>query len=554
MSTLLFLETRQFVNYIKLSFRSPKRLIPVIFFILWLLSITFNTWIARGGLSGHGRPPVMPGGPGAGIAWPILFGLGMIATFYMLVRSFSESLIVFGLPEMDFLFPTPVDQRLVMSGKLLKVYAKTSVMVVFWLLVMTPMMVSISAGSSSGALGFIGIIAALAYIVLLINVCTILNLIASHKEGGKWWLASAMEWAVYCLAIFAVYVSLMGYLRTGDVVAGLTGAATHPLFMVLLLPMKWAVDLAVSPITGWKPGFGAEFAFLCLLGIVSYALVLIRGENPYEPSLTISVRRAAVRAAIRSGEWGKAKAELLKHKRKAAKERTTFPPFGRGATAILWKNFNVSLRESGKQFVFLVVIIAIAAFASRIVFAGMSPTAVHIAAVGMLAYLVWIGSMFQLHRLRADLKSVNILKPMPIPAWQLISVQVLHGAILVSVFIWLAVGLIVILYGMPSRSPLVPAAFVFPCIVLASISSQAFVSVLYPDWGDVGQRFLGGMLSMLASMFAIGLPMGISALFWFLKVSPILWVPIVGCIALSISAGGIALGAYAFKRHDPTDE
>jgi len=167
---------------------------------------------------------------------------------------------------------------------------------------------------------------------------------------------------------------------------------------------------------------------------------------------------------------------------------------------------------------------------------------------------MWLFSAFMMQGFRADLKQVNTLKPMPIQAWKLILAEIAHGVILVSLGSWLLIALVAIVYGMTERSLLPLAAIAFPSIALSVVSSQAAVTVLYPSWEDASQRFLGSMLGMLAAGLALGPPVALGALLWAFRAGTILTALVVTLSALGISAGGIALGSHAYKRHDPTSE
>jgi hypothetical protein len=553
MKPILYLEIRQFVNAVKLTIRSPKRLIPALVFGVWFCFVFVSNSFSRGGL--HHVPAGLVPEMWVERLWSSVFALGVLITIWLLQRAFSESLIVFGMPEVDFVFPTPIRRRVVMSLKLLKMYVKLGLYLAFIIYFISGPMQLLSMASGRGPSMAVGWFGALLYGILLLNVYTIINLIVSCREDGRWWLAYVVRGVAYGLILLAVVVAAVGYLRTGNIADSLALAVTQPVFIALMLPVRWAADLMVSPFIGWQRIFGIELAALGLLAAASYVLVLLRKENPYEPSLSISARSSAARAAIRSGDWSRARAELLKSKPKASRPKFGIPPFGRGAVAVVWKNLNVLARSSGAQIRFAIALIVVAVIMSHaVVGQKVTPRDVELFVIFGLLYVMWLFSAFMMQGFRADLKQVNILKPIPIPAWKLILAEIAHGVVLVSLGSWLLIALVAIVYGTAERSLLPLAAISFPFVALSVVSSQAAVTVLYPSWEDASQRFLGSMLGMLAGGLAIGPPVALGAVLWAVRAGTVLTALVVTLSALGISIGGIALGSYAYKRHDPTSE
>ncbi len=62
------------------------------------------------------------------------------------------------------------------------------------------------------------------------------------------------------------------------------------------------------------------------------------------------------------------------------------------------------------------------------------------------------------------------------------------------------------------------------------------------------------MLSTALGALAIVPPLAVGALLWYLQVPLLIAVPGVICSSLAIATGGIALGAAAYNKFDPTSE
>jgi hypothetical protein len=78
--------------------------------------------------------------------------------------------------------------------------------------------------------------------------------------------------------------------------------------------------------------------------------------------------------------------------------------------------------------------------------------------------------------------------------------------------------------------------------------------VLYPNIQDVSQQYIGGLISMLLAGIALGPPIGLGVLFWYLKLPLWLGIPLIIAVSLAIAIAGITAGAAIYRRHDPTDE
>ena len=549
MNTLLYLEARQIANYARVTLRSPKRLIPAIIIVVYMMIFLGPQLLLR--LVGPRHlvsitftmPPQIPIG---------LFAILSLAMVYKVHKSFSESMVTFPLADIDFLFPTPIRRRTILGLRLLGLYAKVGLYVLFFAFIFG-MQVSMFAQVSVGI--SVTCVVTLLFVVFLVNICTAINLVATFREGRKWWLAYLVRGAAYVLVFFVAGRLLLGYMQTRDLTQSAVQTFNHPLVTMLLLPAKWTADLMLSPFTGWKPGFGGEFLGMWLLAIGSLALVLSRNENPYEPSLMVSARAAAIRSAVRRGGFGKLRAEMQKFRPQKAKAAGGIPPFGRGPIALVWKNLNITMRTSGRALIAIPFIGVVLLGGLRLAAPNQfSLKEVQLLATALIAYLLFISSTIMLHSFRADLKQANILRPMPIPAWQVIAVQGVHSTLISMAVAWIVVILISLFYGFDARSPLTIAVLALPFAAYASLCWQAVAAVIYPNPDDPTQQFVGNMLSGLAGAVSIGPAIAIGALGWFLHLGVVLPAMMIAAFSIGMAIGGILLSASLYKRFDPTEE
>ena len=550
MSILLYLEARQIVNYARITLRSPKRLIPAILVVLWMLMFIGPQMMLR--LMGTRHPIsvlsfTMP--PQIPIA---LFALLSIVMIYKVHKSFSEGMVTFPLADIDFLFPTPISRRTILGLRLLGLYARVGLYVAFFgfifgyqLSMVAPTSVGISISG----------IALILFAVFVVNICTTINLVATFREAKKWWLSYAVRWLAYGLLIFVLGDLLLGYMQAGSLAQSAVATFKHPLVTTSLLPAKWTADIALSPFTGWKPGYGGELLGMWALALGSLALVLSRNENPYEPSLMISARAAAIRSAVRRGGFGKLRTEMQKFRPKETRAGIAIPPFGRGAIALLWKSLNTTMRTSGTALMAVPFIAAIVLGGLRLA----APQEVGVREIQTIAtvligYLLFISSTIMLHSFRGDLKQANILRPMPIPAWQVIALQGVHSTLISTAIAWVVVILISIFYGLNVQSPLTIAVLALPFAAYASLCWQAVAAVIYPNPEDPTQQFVGNMLSGFAGFVTIGPVVGIGALGWLFHLGVVIPAMMIAAFSTGMAIGGILLSSWLYKRFDPTDE
>ena len=164
----------------------------------------------------------------------------------------------------------------------------------------------------------------------------------------------------------------------------------------------------MSMFQGWQPAFGWQMPVLALLALGTMLMVLARKENPYEPSLRISAQKALIRTAIKSGGWSSVRVHLMSNRIKSAP--TLIAPFGRGATAILWKNMLISARVSRPALIAVTIIVPAIALIGRATIKdkGLLEFAPEVM-TGVVLYMSWILAMMMQQMLVHRKNIVNTL-------------------------------------------------------------------------------------------------------------------------------------------------
>ncbi len=556
MKALLYLEYRTIVNEIRRTLRSPRRLIPGLITLGMLLFLFQHR---SGSPSRHAMDPRVLDLLGQHIEYvrPAVFGLVTLLSSLILTAALGQSLIAFRQNELDYLVPSGLDRRLIMGSKLLglmsKVLGLPAVFAIMWL----PSVRSVLAGK--GAVVWPAFIGFCAFGFFFLSLYTLVNLIGAYRPGGKWWASLLVRGLAVSAVGFPFILALGGWLLAGNPLVYLLPALRSPITTTAFFPVKWLTDLLLAVVTGWSPVLTAELAGLVLLAGVVFAATISRKENPYEPSLTSSAGLVAVMVASHSGELQALAARVRDAElRKIKPARTSIPPFGRGAWAFVWKSAVSTRRGYFNACVGILLVIVVLIAVPKIVMAALgehsdsTPSAM--VALCLLPILIMFGSLAAMHELRADLKQANIVKPMPIAAWQIMAAETAHATGLLSLAAWVVLAELAALYGVPHNGSMLVIALTVPFVIAACSCVQVPISVIYPDWEEATSQSTGSGLTILLTVSVLGFSLLIGTGLWGLG----LWRPAVAlalilfCSAMSIA--GTAVGTFLFQRYDPTNE
>ncbi len=548
MRPLLYLEFLSIKNAIIYSARSPKRIIPVVIIGLYMVSsfVSAIVMAASGGAPGSMRTQqfivniidyVEPG---------IFLALSLIALAFI-YSAFGTSNMFFSLANIDFLFPAPVAKRDVLILKLIKDYIKygAGILIVFFALSWVFMSMS---GSDFFPTVVYAFIAVTAFVILSVNIAHIVNLVFTMGYRRLAKLGTVLKLGVLAAIIALVIFGVSQFVVEGVEFASLTDTLAAN---TILLPAKWTAMVLVSPMTTFGGAEKQALIFTIIASVVSFALVVMRNENVYEPSIEISTKRARIINAIRSGDTSAVRAEKMRNRKAGKGFGLGIPPFGRGAIAFLWKHLVVRYRVSSAQIVLGVALMAGIAYVLGIIFQS-PPKGIRI--IYVVFYLgAFFSFLFQGY-FRDELRHVNTTMAMPVKGWKIILVEVLAftfyvfaGSCLFGFFIW---------YFVPGTEliRIAGSLVIVFFLSLAVVPASALASIIYPRATDFAQTILMNMVSLL--LFAVALLPGIlMAILLYAFIKPGLWHTVVAVSAVYFIVGlvGVILCGKAFEKFDPTD-
>jgi hypothetical protein len=550
---LIYLELRQFVNSVRNTVRSPRRLIPSLITGAWVVAwFVQSLLLMTGAGTGLGRLETVAtvDVPTATIR-QIVFVMLSIGSVAVMYSALSSGLMVFSIAQIDFLFPTPISRRKVLLVKLFRDYLKYLFWVAFFfLLIGSPLLGSL--GISVFPWGLVSIGAILALLLFVVNISHTINIVFAFSFERLKQADLIFRAALILVAASAIGYGVYRYLTTGDWVGGVLFAVDSPVVNAVFAPAGWCADLFVAPLRGVIAEEWIRFALLWILAVGSTVLLLSRRENVYEPSLGVSLSYARRRQAAGGRSYTEARLEALREKGARSAGGPAIPPFGQGATAFLWKNLLLRYRLHWRQLALMAVLPLLIVYSVRR-FATDDSVAQNIPYA--MAYIVWILAMAAQAEMRADLKHSNTVKAMPISAWKLVLAQVLSSVVYLSAGIGLFSFLLWLLVPASRGPALIATALATPFVGFANVSAAFIPGLLYPDARDVAQNYICGMVGFLLASVAI-LPtvvLGVT-LIVVLRASPMVALIPVAIANLLVGVAGVSIAGAIFRRFDPTSE
>lgn len=555
MKPLIYLELRQFVNSVKNTARSPKRLIPTLLIGAWiaawfLQSLLFFT--GHGSIDPAASLPISESlAEQRTLIETALFLVLSVGSVMVMYGAFSSGLMVFSVAQIDFMFPTPISRRKVLLVKLIRDYSKYVFWVVFvFMFVGSPMFRSVQA--SIFPWGIVSIAAVVALLVLVVNVAHTINVVFTFGYEKLRQARLLIKAALVVIPSSAAAYWLFLFAKSHDSLASLISAGNSPVMNGIFAPARWCAELCLAPLVGVTPDEWMHFWLLWALAGGSLALLLSRRENIYEPSLGISVKFAKRRRMASARSFADLRVEALREKGAKHVKGVAIPAFGLGATAFLWKNLLLRHRIHRSQIIYmllapLLIVCLIGRFVTEPSLARYVP--------GLMIYIVWILSMMAQTEMRNDLKYANTVKSMPIAAWKIMSAQIAGsvlylagGTALFSLYLWMLLP--------PARGEvLVACAVASPFIGFANISASTISGLLYPETRDFAQNYLCGMIGFLMSSIAMAPTVVLSLVTHFLLGWPMYLTVVLVCVAnMIVGMAGVTISGAIFRRFDPTSE
>jgi hypothetical protein len=542
---MTLLALRQLRNGIRTSLTDYRKLIPLIVILFFIGTQVLSAVL----LAGH-EPPRLQGGrsilQGQADTFRIAaFLILSIISIGIIDYGFAEGFLAFSLADVDYLFPSPVPRRLILAYRLA---AKTALSffqaaLFFYFLIWRALETFIPGDATLTA----GLVALLGLFFCLGGYASIAFALKLIFGFGR--LATVRRWT---MGILALAVLLLGYTYWQHGMVGL-GRVTHNwLVIAVFYPCQLAAEALTAPLREGQSGVPA-MAQLALFYVAATALLFSRKENFYEASLEGSERQARMVQAAKEQNWSAMFAiQAEKKKRRArpdGKEKPyTVPPFGRRGGALLWANMCAAAKRPFANFWGpLVGGVGVAVVGTTSLPEGFGAIVVG----ALVCYLLFILTMSGMQVFRQAVTRQPLVRPLPLPNWQVVVADVAPRVLFSCLFSW---GAGIVLLFNPVRNSEVVAPLLLICIPSALVGLnliQFMLAMWYPDAQDKLQQMLAGFVSLFLTMAVV------SVMVMALLVPLLLRVPVGLAVLIfmipSVLAAGILLyfASVVYARFQP---
>jgi len=555
LKSLIYLESRIFINSIRNLSRSPKRLIPGLIFFAWLIATIANLWQVSNYNSSHSSPQfdALQAMPIGRIETGVFVLLASISAI-IIYNAFDSGIMAFSISDVDFLFATPIPRQDVLMFRLLKDYLKYTV----WVLLMTMFMLPlISAGFGAIGLslmpeGLISLSAILALVYLVANIAHLVNIIFSFGFQRMQTAGVVVKSVILAVPAIAVVYTLIQYFRTGDIWVSLLWAVDSPVPQYLFAPAKWTAGLFLAPLIGMtRDGWGQLFMLWVLAGF-SFLILLSRRENIYEPAIQTSVKTAQRRSAISSGDQMELIVNKLRDKGVTRRGMVTLPSSASPLEAVFWKNVLVRYRSSTLRVIFsLLAPILVVIYLWQVI----PDKQVVVYLPLFIAYMSFVLPFSVQPEMRSDLRYAAVIKSTPVSGLGVMLAQA-ACTLLYAVPGIFGMGLAFWFLMPASRGELLFASSVTAVFLLFSNTTAFMIAgLLYPNNKDVAQNYLCVIVGMIFSSL-IFVPTVIIALFtkWYLGLSITESAAAVCLANVILGAAGVTLAGQIYRAYEPSGE
>lgn len=565
MRPLLFLTVRCLVNGIKRALGSPRRLLSILFGLLYYVFVFLRPYGT--GFSGRSSnlPPIDFGFdlPPLNVLHAFAFGGFALLTVMLALTTASIQRLAFRPADVDVLFATPLNPRLILIFRLIRDYM---------LALMFPLLFII-IGWRPTAAGFTSLIRNLpdphsaAYVFrsmslayFLMTLCWVaigyaLSLFVNRNDliSDRNKQVITYGGAVGILGI-AGYIAWQISLNPG--LEGFVHLANDPILHVIFFTATAASTMVMAPLQGnWAPFFLSMFGLLALTaGAISVAMTQV--DYMYDQAAargfdSLKLRRMQQKGDLMAVAEERARSGKMKVRSLGWMMRVRL----KGPFAILWREVIMQGRANP---------VMILVFAGIGVLFGVMPLLsgeTDVAAsgsifLGMQAMSVFMGSIVIAQSGFIEvLRRVDFEKPLPFTPSMISLFEVTAKALPATFSVYLASA--ICLAARPAMwAYCLASAIGLPLVAILFCSVVFLITVLFPDIDDPTQRsFRGGMIML--GLAIVLLPVMIVALgLMFLLPGPpgvLLGATLAAATALGLSFLVSLLSGNLYAQFNPSE-
>ena len=485
---LSFWKTR---NALRTLFSDPRKLIPfglaIIIIVAMVVLATIDLGKQKPNLThDHLDPRAFHVGATLSL---ILLGLSFIDS------GLGDSLLALGMPDVDYLFPSPISRRYVLAFRIPALLFSALFMAGFVLMafnlttqVARPQWTSVGHTVPPGW-------AAPAALFLSGGIYMNLAMYISVRINDRRAIHRALMTFVFAVAGI---LGLLGWFRGLGAVSGIVESS---LVWWIFLPSSLACE---SLIAGYSLHPALQpLGWLCIGYVVSLIPLFTSNANWYEQSIVSSERTTAFRQAARGGHSALAAARAASFTRTSNKMYTV-RPFGQGAMALLWAHMCAAAKKPFANFIGPTIGgIGAGFFAAMATSANKDTENLGYSVLFGIAMYCSMGFMASAKTAcEAAIRRRELLSPLPIPGWKSVAAN-LAMPLCTAFLFFFSIGVTYAILRAPSWQ-LIAFAFVIglPLRLAARMTLQYIVGLGFPDVADKLQQFFAlGIYAVATSPF-----------------------------------------------------
>ncbi len=548
MKALAYLGYRQAINRLKFIIRSPKRLFIGILTFLWIafmvVSFVFEKNLSSRVVPYFGEFTAVE----IETLWSFIFislNLGSLAIIY---SSLSEGLLVFSIPEVDFLFSAPINKRLVLLTKLLRDHTKAAFWTGFFVTLLSRTIRQFTSANFFPEILVVWL-ALFLFWTFLVHTSHTVNVIATFKLARLRYAKASIKIIFATLAIALIFSAL-----TFSVTPLPPFFFSVSFLAKVIFPARWAANVIMAPVWGVTNDTLLNLTGLFAISTAAMLVLLSLRYNIYESALSVSAKTARISQTIENTGMAAFKAEQILEKGTSNNNVLSIPAFGKGASTLLWKNITVRLRVASFLTTILILLptlvclSVVKAIPDRIVkTSGLLPFVI-------LAYLIWVVSWTALKELRSELRQAQALKAMPFSTFETVFYLSL-GAAFTPLMLTVS-GILSIWAILPNTKPGVAlcALMGLASFTVARSCLLMMISLIYPNMRDSVQDYQALWLAFILDLCLVAPSIALVAVGLIIEANPL----IIGSALLLINTGAsglfLIISEALYRRLEPESE
>lgn len=565
MKALIFLSIRQVLNGIRRAFSSARRVIGLLFFAAYYVFFFIRPFGQSSsgdkGLRGLEKAfritETLPVPPLALLAGVVFTGFFILTILQMISSVYYKG--GFRRADVDTLFPTPIDRKLVLG---MRIFRDTVLAVIVPLLLtvifarpalsgFSSFVASIPDPNASRYVMRIGFLAFTLHSFAWVGVGYAVSLWASRPEDDKGVRRRAFLWISFLLILGTLgFAGLM--FRANLSVETFVAVTQAPWIKVVFFPATWAAAATMAAIQGSWGLVIVYFSLLIAMGSIGIWLALRQAEWAYEiAASTTTATQETVELQRKGDMYGMFAQQARMGKIKSGKSHWMMSRTMPREWALMWKEI-IHMSRTGIVLHLIPMILGL----FLVIMMGLIPDRNNKApdffllfGVGMTSFVgatILQGGFVELMR-RGDL-----VKPFPFAPGRVVYYETIAHSLPVMASI-LVVGLTAIVMKPAVWATGLTSLVGGPLFCLAITSIMVMTTLLFPDIDDPTQRGFRGLMQLLSMVVLLAPGIGVFAAAMFLKWGIPVAILLMALVNLLVTVICSSVSGRLYANFNPTE-